>query len=55
MNNKCDVCKKKTNILIEKHHIHSKCYGGSNDNANITSICNRCHKLVHHGLIILEG
>lgn len=38
---KCEVCGEKNEILLEKHHIHSKCYGGSDLDFNIAILCSR--------------
>ena len=50
---KCLICKKE--IVLEKHHIISQCYNGSNKEYNIAQICANCHKYVHYGIIIIEG
>jgi hypothetical protein len=51
---RCEICRKSYN-LIDKHHIQSKCYGGSNHSSNIAYICPNCHRLTHKGKIIIEG
>lgn len=51
--NMCEICNK--NNILEKHHIWSRCYGGPNNNWNIAELCTNCHKMVHFGLLILEG
>jgi hypothetical protein len=51
----CEICNEKMECLLEKHHIHSKSLGGSDKKYNIANICSRCHKLVHNGLVIIEG
>lgn len=51
---KCEICKKEV-LSLDKHHIHSKSLGGKNNTRNIANICPNCHRLVHMGLIILEG
>lgn len=40
---------------MDKHHIISKKYGGSNKKNNIAKICQNCHRDVHMGLLIIEG
>jgi len=50
----CDICKKEYGV-IDKHHIVSKCNGGTNDFSNIAYICPNHHRLVHKGLVIIEG
>lgn len=49
----CEICQLEQ--AFEKHHIHSKCYGGSNKKTNIANLCPNCHNKVHRGHIILEG
>lgn len=50
---KCELCGGE--CPLEKHHIHSKCYGGDNKPSNIAMLCPTCHVLVHRGYVILEG
>jgi len=50
----CEVCGFEMKIL-DKHHIHSISKGGSNCPSNRCRICPNCHRLVHTGIIILEG
>lgn len=52
--NKCEICKEK-HISLDKHHIQSKKYNGSNNNYNIANVCPNCHRKIHKGKIILEG
>lgn len=49
----CEICGK--DMFLDEHHIRSKCYGGSDKLSNKANLCANCHKLVHYGLIILEG
>lgn len=49
----CEICKE--NTLLDEHHIQSKSFGGSNHKSNIANICPNCHRLVHKGLLIIEG
>ena len=49
----CEICNFKG--ILEKHHINSKCYGGTNHKSNIAILCPNCHNMVHRGEIILEG
>jgi hypothetical protein len=51
---KCEICQKEYESC-DKHHITSKMYGGSNRPGNIAIICPNCHRLVHKGLVIIEG
>jgi hypothetical protein len=50
----CEVSKKKCAVL-EKHHITSRCYGGSNHSSNIAWVSPTVHRLIHRGKIIIEG
>ncbi len=50
----CEICSAK-DVSLDKHHIHSLCYNGSNKPFNLSFICPSCHRKVHEGTIILEG
>ena len=50
----CEICKKSFDFK-DKHHITSKRYGGTNSSSNLAIICPNCHRLVHKGLVIIEG
>jgi len=50
----CEICDYRMKYL-DKHHIHSLSKGGMDIPANRTKICPNCHRLVHSGVIILEG
>jgi len=50
----CEIC----NLDFpakEKHHIHSRSLGGTEDKSNKCFLCPNCHTLVHIGDIIIEG
>ena len=49
----CEICK--TMAFLQKHHIHSTCYGGEDKPFNKTFICPNCHAEVHFGFKVLEG
>jgi hypothetical protein len=34
-------------LILEKHHIIPRCYGGSNDKKNLVVLCPNCHKIWH--------
>ena len=53
MKGTCEICKEVN--YLEKHHIQSKCFEGSDNNFNICYICSNCHEKVHRGDIIIEG
>jgi hypothetical protein len=46
-NNKCKICKSKSEYL-EKHHIIPKSRGGTDDENNLILICSKCHGLAHN-------
>lgn len=50
----CEICNYQMKIL-DNHHIHSLSEGGVNTDANKCKLCPNCHRLVHSGVIILEG
>jgi len=49
----CEICKRAA--YVDRHHIHSRTYGGANSASNIAELCKYCHDLVHRGKIVLEG
>jgi uncharacterized membrane protein len=49
----CPICETKT-ILVE-HHINGRNIRNSEAPANKVNICSNCHRLIHEGLIIIEG
>ena len=51
---KCEMCEEDV-TAIDKHHIKSKKFGGTNHKSNYARICPNCHRSVHLGLFILEG
>lgn len=51
----CQLCKENKKLLLENHHINSKTYNGGNSDWNLVNLCLVCHKLIHHGLVIIEG
>lgn len=51
----CELCKSIDKFLLERHHIWSKSLGGPDKDWNLVDLCVRCHKLTHHGLVVIEG
>lgn len=49
----CQCCGKK-NCRLEVHHIKFKCNGGSDDEENLITLCEECHKKIHRGEIVLN-
>lgn len=49
----CEICSTKT--FTDDHHIKSKSLGGSDSSYNIATVCPTCHRLIHRGVIVLEG
>ena len=49
----CEICNK--NRILESHHIKSRSKGGKDTKSNKCDICSNCHKLIHYGLLIVEG
>ena len=49
----CQCCGKK-NCRLEVHHIKFKSNGGTDDEENLITLCEDCHKKVHRGEIVLE-
>ena len=49
----CQCCGKK-NCRLEVHHIKFRCNGGTDDEKNLITLCEDCHKGVHAGTIVLN-
>ena len=50
----CQCCGKK-NTRLEVHHIIFRSNGGTNDEENLLTLCEDCHKGVHAGTIVLDN
>ena len=48
----CQCCGKK-HVRLEVHHIVFRSLGGSDDEKNLITLCEKCHKAVHDGMLIL--
>ena len=48
----CQCCGKK-NIRLEVHHIIYRSQGGTDDENNLITLCEDCHKGIHDGKIVL--
>lgn len=49
----CQCCGKK-NCRLEVHHIKFKSNGGTDDEENLITLCEDCHKGVHAGTVVLN-
>ena len=49
----CQCCGKK-NCRLEVHHIKFRSNGGSDDENNMITLCEECHKGIHNGVIVLD-
>ena len=49
----CQCCGKK-NCRLEVHHIKFRCDGGTDDEENLITLCEDCHKGVHTGTVELN-
>ena len=49
----CQCCGKK-NCRLEVHHIKFRCNGGTDDEENLITLCEDCHKGVHAGTVVLN-
>ena len=49
----CQCCSKK-NCRLEVHHIKFKSNGGTDDEENLITLCEDCHKGVHAGTVVLN-
>ena len=48
----CQCCGKK-HVRLEVHHIIFRSKGGTDDERNLITLCERCHKAIHDGLLVL--
>ena len=49
----CQLCGKK-HVRLEVHHIIFRSNGGTDDENNLITLCEACHKGIHDGIIILD-
>ena len=49
----CQCCSKK-NCRLEVHHIKFRSNGGTDDEENLITLCEDCHKSIHAGTIVLN-
>ena len=49
----CQCCGKK-NCRLEVHHIKFRSNGGTDDEENLITLCEDCHKSIHAGTIVLN-
>lgn len=49
----CQCCGKK-NCRLEVHHIKFRCDGGTDDEENLITLCEDCHKGIHAGTVVLN-
>ena len=51
----CQYCKgKRKDSKLEVHHIIFRCNGGSDEEANLITLCHTCHKDLHDGKFALK-
>ena len=48
----CQCCGKK-HVKLEVHHIIFRSMGGIDDERNLITLCEKCHKAIHDGILIL--
>ena len=48
----CQCCGKKY-VRLEIHHVVFRSLGGSDDEKNLITLCEKCHKAIHDGILIL--
>ena len=48
----CQCCGKK-HVRLEVHHIIFRSMGGTDDERNLITLCEKCHKAIHDGMLIL--
>lgn len=48
----CQCCGKK-HTRLEVHHIIFRSLGGTDDERNLITLCEKCHKAIHDGILVL--
>ena len=48
----CQCCGKK-HVRLEVHHIIFRSKGGADDERNLITLCEKCHKAIHDGMLFL--
>ena len=48
----CQCCGRK-HVRLEVHHIVFRCMGGTDDERNLITLCEKCHKAIHDGILVL--
>lgn len=48
----CQCCGKK-HVRPEVHHIIFRSKGGTDDERNLITLCEKCHKMIHDGILVL--
>ena len=48
----CQICSKK-HARLEVHHIIFRSHGGSDEESNLMTLCEDCHRKIHNGTMIL--
>lgn len=46
-------CCGKKHVRLEVHHIIFRSMGGTDDEKNLITLCEKCHKAVHDGILVL--
>jgi Holliday junction DNA helicase RuvB len=49
----CRCCRNP--VSLHAHHIHYRRNGGPTTASNLVALCQRCHTLVHEGLLVVRG
>jgi hypothetical protein len=52
-NNRCQCCPARKNLTV--HHKHGRRHGGQTVPANLMTLCEGCHSLVHDRLLVVRG
>lgn len=50
--NRCVVCG--SNWRLELHHVVYRSQGGGHDDANLATLCQRCHQRIHAGRLSIR-
>jgi 5-methylcytosine-specific restriction endonuclease McrA len=47
----CGIGGRNSDIILEVHHIKWRRHGGSDEPANLMTVCRACHNVLHYGYV----
>ncbi len=53
-NNQCVACGRGGENVLNLHHVVFRSHGGGDEASNLVTVCVRCHRLIHLGVLSVE-